>query len=328
MATGITLAFVGDVMLGRGVNEEILFRNDPAYFWGTTLPVLRSADIVIANLECAITTHKTIWQEAPKAFYFRADPRALDVLKAGNVKCVALANNHSLDFEEEGLIDTLHYLDSAGIHHAGAGRNLAEARAPAVIDVGGLKVGFLSATDNEPAFAANRHPGTNYFEITTEPATLGALEEAVVKAKTAGAVLVILSLHWGPNMVASPPGRFRRFAHAVLDLGVNIIHGHSAHIFQAVEVNRGNLIMYDTGDFLDDYAVDPVLRNDWSFVFVVETEESKIKKLKMIPVRLDFAQTNLAVGEEFEEVRDRMKSLCRGFDTQVLDIPEGLEVIP
>ena len=126
------LALVGDVMLGRGVADEIPHRH-PASFWGDTLPLLRQADVLIAGLECAITMHPVPWIRTPKVFHFRAPPQAVEVLGAAGVRVVALANNHTLDFEVQGLLDTLAYLDAAGIAHAGAGRNLAAARQSAVV---------------------------------------------------------------------------------------------------------------------------------------------------------------------------------------------------
>jgi poly-gamma-glutamate synthesis protein (capsule biosynthesis protein) len=118
-----TLAFLGDVMLGRGVNAE-LRRVQSESIWGTTLPVLRSTDAVIANLECAITSQQKPTTITPKVFHFRADPVAAGALPIANVRCVSLANNHSLDFGEEGLFDTLDALDHAGVVHTGAGRTL------------------------------------------------------------------------------------------------------------------------------------------------------------------------------------------------------------
>ena len=113
------LALVGDVMLGRGVAAEIE-RPDraPESFWGDKLPLLRGADLVIANLECAVTTHPVPWTRYPKVFHFKAPPRATEVLRAAGVRLVSLANNHTLDFEEQGLLDTLDHLDAAGIARA------------------------------------------------------------------------------------------------------------------------------------------------------------------------------------------------------------------
>lgn len=322
----VTLAFVGDVMLGRGVNEALRGKI-PETAWGTVLPHLRGADAVIANLECAVTAHAEPWSRTPKVFHFRADPRATRVLKAANIRCVSLANNHSLDFEEEGLLDTLSHLDAAGIAHAGAGRNEEAARAPALFEAAGLRVAVIAMTDNEPAFAAAvDHPGTHYTEIRSDPGTLARVEAAVVQARHAGAELVVLSLHWGPNMVTAPPSHFRAFAHAALARGVDVLHGHSAHLFQAVERHGDGLILYDTGDFLDDYAVDPGLRNDWSFLFLLEVRAGAPFRLRMLPVRLRFARVDLAESKEFEAIRERMHALCRPFGTPLGDTPEGISL--
>ncbi|WP_315787843.1 CapA family protein [Fischerella sp. JS2] len=327
MAKSVTLAFIGDVMLGRGVNEEIT-HTAAECLWGDVLPILRGADAVIANLECAITQHTHKCGRTAKVFYFRADPAAVEVLRIANIQCVSLANNHILDFDDQGLLDTLKYLDAAGICHAGAGRDITQATTPIIMDIVGLRVGIIALTDNEPDFAATKDsPGTNYLEINSNPLTLSLIESAVVQLRQAGAKLVILSAHWGSNMVISPPPHFRQFARAVVDRGVDIFHGHSAHIFQGVEHYKQGLILYDTGDFLDDYVVDPLLRNDWSFVFLVEVSDRSLYKLRLIPVILKYAQVELAKGKEFTTICHRMQSLCAAFNTNVIQTSEGLEVI-
>lgn len=110
----ITLALTGDVMLGRGVNE-VLRTLDPEQVWGNVLPLIRSADLRIVNLECALTDYERPWSRTPKVFHFRADPSAVEVLEAARIDACSLANNHTLDFEERGLLDTLEYLKTAGI---------------------------------------------------------------------------------------------------------------------------------------------------------------------------------------------------------------------
>src|ERR671916_1270726 len=128
----ITVVLVGDVMLGRGVNEA-LRTSSPEQPWGDVLPLLDSADLRIVNLECAITDHKQPWTRTPKVFHFRADPSAVEVLKAARVDVCSLANNHTLDFEERGLLDTMEHLKTAGIRYAGAGHNREEAARPALL---------------------------------------------------------------------------------------------------------------------------------------------------------------------------------------------------
>ena len=104
-----------------------------------------------------------------------------------------------------------------------------------------------------------------------------------------------------------------------------MIHGHSAHIFQGVEFYQKGVILYDTGDFLDDYARDPVLRNDWSFIFMLELQGPAIHKIKAIPVRLHYAQTNLAKGDEAQAIMARMQQLCAPFGTVVRVMERELE---
>lgn len=321
-----TLALLGDVMLGRKV-DELLPQQAPRWFWGSTLPVLRSADAVIANLECAITEHTRRWEKTRKVFHFRARPRAVEVLREAGVRCVSLANNHTLDFQEQGLLDTLGHLDSAGIRRAGAGRTLSEARMPAVLEAGGLKVGVIGMTDNEPAFAAAEdRPGTNHVRTEPTPAARAPVEAAVQAARRQGAQLIVLSVHWGPNMVPRPPAGFRSFAREATQRGVDVIHGHSAHVFQGVEVCHRRPVLYDSGDFIDDYAVDPEMRNDWSFVFLVEVQRNSVQGVRMLPVRLRFGRVGLAEGEDFEAICGRMQALCGELGTPAERTREGLRI--
>jgi len=324
--SAITLAFLGDVMLGRGVNESI-GRRDPDLFWGDVLPVLNDADAVIANLECAITSHQQPWTHTHKVFHFGAKPQSIDVLKAANIHCVNLANNHILDFDYAGLFDTLNYLDDAGIHHTGAGRNVHDAREPAIFNVRDVRIGVIGMTDNEPPFAAGeQRGGTLYTNFQQLPEALAQLDALLDSARTQGAALIVLSLHWGPNMVARPPEAFQTFAREAVDRGVHLIHGHSAHLFQGIEVYNDGVILYDTGDFLDDYAVHADLRNDWSFVFLAEIDSTRVTRMRLIPVKLTYAQVNHARGEEFDAIRKTMADRCHGFDIPLRETEEGLEL--
>jgi poly-gamma-glutamate synthesis protein (capsule biosynthesis protein) len=124
--------------------------------------------------------------------------------------------------------------------------------------------------------------------------------------------LLILSIHWGPNMQQRLSRRFRSFAHDLIDLGVDILHGHSAHIFQGVEIYKEKLILYDTGDIVDDYAVDPILRNDHSFFFIVKFDKKRLVSLKMVPLLISQFQTN--ISHEDEHLK-RMEMLCKELKT-------------
>ncbi len=305
---------MGDVMLGRGVRQALagMGAEEP---WGDVLPILRSADLRILNLECAVTSSRRRWSRAPKVFHFRADPAlALRTLEAAGIDACSLANNHVLDFEIEGMQDTIESLDRAGIAHAGAGADLTKARRPAILPHG---VALIACTDNEPAFAADGHAGTHYLPVSTDDSTLAEVESWIESARREGARTVIVSNHWGPNMVERPPLLFRRFARAVIERGADVYYGHSAHLTQGVEIHQGRPILYDTGDFLDDYAIDPTLRNDRSCLFLLGLEAGVPARLELVPVSLEYARVRLAAGTESEAILARMEALSRELGTEL-----------
>src|SRR5919112_1157414 len=304
---------MGDVMLGRKVAEALSYRMRPEEPWGDVMALLDAADLRIINLECAITDNEQPWTRTAKVFHFRTPPSAIETLRTARIDACSLANNHTLDFEEQGLLDTLEHLDAAGIRHAGAGRNREEAADTTILAVPSdptHRVALLAFTDNEPPFAAGTdRPGTNYLPVSLQPDVLLKVERAVVAVRALGVETVIFSNHWGPNMVQRPRELFRRFARAVIDLGVDIYYGHSAHVFQGVEIYRGKPILYDTGDFIDDYAVNRELRNDWSFLFKISLEGGEFRRLELSPVTLPYARVHLAKGSEQEAILDRMEHL-------------------
>jgi len=316
----LTLALIGDVMLGRGV-DAALKNMQPHQMWGDVLPRLLQADLRIANLECALTRHVQPWTRSWKQYHFRADPDAVRFLQAARIDACSIANNHTLDFEERGLRDTLRTLDAAGIRHAGAGLDLKEAAAPALIEVHGVspcRVALIAFTDNQPDFAADDlHPGTLYLEVSLEPDTMARVADAIAVARAAGADWVVFSNHWGANFIERPAPDFRRFAQRVIELGADVYYGHSAHLCQGIEIHHGKPILYDTGDFIDDYAVDPVLRNDHSCLFKLMFDQGRLRRIELLPVKLDVAQVALACGEDFEAIATRMERLCAELGTRL-----------
>jgi poly-gamma-glutamate synthesis protein (capsule biosynthesis protein) len=235
------------------------------------------------------------------------------VLRVARIDAVTIANNHIGDFGLKGMMETIEVLDDAGIPHTGAGSNAAEAALPVYLSSKGLRIAFLGCTDNEASWCATEdYPGTNYIET-------GDIEK--IKAQVASikhhADLMILSIHWGPNMRVQPSKKFIEFAHQVIDAGVDIVHGHSAHIFQGIERYKGGLILYDTGDFIDDYLVDPVLRNDHSFLFLCTVSAHHVPELRLVPTVISHMQVNLAAGADYDWCIKRMQHLCRSFGTEV-----------
>ncbi len=315
----LTLALVGDVMLGRGVNEAVAARGF-AYPWGDLLPTLRSADLFLVNLECALTAESTPWQDGTyKAFHFRAEPSVAQTLRMGRVDFACLSNNHAGDFGMAGMLETVRVLDDAGIAHAGAGCNLATARAPALLKARGWRVAIVAFADYPEAWAATPDsPGINYARILTSDPELAPIAEALSAARRE-ADLVIFTIHWGPNMRSRPPDDFRAFARAVVDVGSDLFWGHSAHVVQGIEVWHGKPILYDTGDFVDDYAVDPDLRNDLSALFVVYARPPAVERIELLPVQIGRCQVNAAQGPERQWLVRRMRELCAELGTTLVD---------
>ena len=330
MTDATRLAFLGDLMLGRKISRALPHQT-PEWFWGDALPVLRGADAVFANLECPIA-EGPLKRNAWKTFHFRADPAAVEILKCGNVRFVCLANNHTLDYGIAGLSQTLRILDGAGICHAGAGMNRPEAEAPKAIRLRGLTIGIIAATDNVRAFGAKAdRPGTNFITtVRGRTRTREWIARSCDTLRRDGADLVVLSLHWGPNMRTAPPSWFRRFARAAIESGIDIVHGHSAHVFQAVERYRDGIILYDTGNIIDDYWKFPSRQTFWSFIFLFEIGNDRRWRLRLLPVNVHASShrssLSLATGDIFQAIRSRMRGLCREFDTPIVDIPEGLEI--
>src|SRR5665647_1172562 len=310
----IVIGLMGDVMIGRGVNIAI---SDKGYLypWGNVLSLLKNTDINIINLEAALTNST---KKILKTFNFKASPDKIKTLTEARITVANLANNHVLDFSEEGLRETIQTLNVAGIKYAGAGMNEKEARKPVILTKKNITVGLLGFTDNEPGWKAGPFTsGINYIDISIKDDRNKALTNIEQLRKETD--IVIVSIHWGPNMKEEPGRYFIDFAHEMIVAGADIIHGHSAHNFQGIEVYNHKLILYDTGDFVDDYVVDPVLRNDHSFFFKVKASKQGIEKLELIPTMISNYQVNLAMGEEYKWSIQRMQYLSEKFGTIVSD---------
>ncbi len=328
MRRNLTIALAGDVMLGRGV-DAVIARRGHAYPWGDMLPVLWEAGLFLVNLECAITDRTTRGRDGGlKPFYFRAHPSAAGTLRVARVDFASLANNHACDYGAEGLLDTVRVLDRAGIRHGGAGSNLASAERPAVLTANDHRVAVVACADFPPQWAAGPDvPGIHYLPVPAEPPDFDRIARALAEARR-HADLVILSIHWGPNMRDQPTLEFREFAHRMVGAGADIFWGHSAHVVQGVERLEGRLILYDTGDFLDDYAVDGVLRNDLSALFLVRIENHRITGLELVPVKIADCQVNRATGEERGRFIRAFTARCGELGTPVAEKPDRSLSIP
>lgn len=306
------LVLAGDTMLGRGVAHVLATSPPSALFSDEVVAAFGEGDLGFVNLECCISTRGRPWPDPTKPFFFRAPPAATKVLTLLGVDCVSLANNHALDFGIEALLDTFDHLSSAGIEWVGAGIDIERARQPVVLEAAGLRLAIVGFTDHPAEYAAaHRRPGVAYANL--RDGVPGWLVDTIKDAAT-DADAVLVSPHWGPNMRATPLPYVRRAARELRAAGATLVAGHSAHVFQGVEDH----ILYDLGDFIDDYAIDLTLRNDLGLLFIV-TLDPRPQQLEAIPLALDFCHTRLAAATDDEAawVRQRFRSLCTEFGTDV-----------
>jgi poly-gamma-glutamate synthesis protein (capsule biosynthesis protein) len=314
------LALAGDTMLGRLVAERLEADPTEALFAADLTAIIREADGFVLNLECAISDRGTRWPDPNKPFFFRAPPVAVDVLAGLGVDCVTLANNHALDYGVDALLDTVELLGDAGIGVVGAGADEAAARRPYLFEAGGERVGVVGVTDHPATFAAGpAHPGVAYADLRVETPrwlldTVGAL------GSRAEAVLV--TPHWGPNMVEAPLPHVRRAATELRDAGATLVAGHSAHVFHGA----GDRVLYDLGDFIDDYAVDPELRNDLGLLFIVTFASGSATRVEAVPLALDCCSTRLAAPEERDWIVRRFSQACAALGTPITVLDDRIVV--
>lgn len=307
------MLLVGDCMLGRGV-DQALTQHKPEFPWGNTLAVFQSVDVRICNLECVLSDRGEPWSQYQKAFHFRSAARNVATLTAAGINLVSLANNHVLDYGHDALCDMLEILDGVGIAHSGAGVDAQEAARMATVNIHGWRLGFLAFTDNEPPWEATpRRPGVVYIPISLEDRRAQHLIETVRGSKNLD--LLVVSAHWGSNWGYTPPADHIALAHALIDAGADIIFGHSSHVFRGIELYRERPILYSTGNFVDDYAVDPVERNDESFLFLVNCHRNGRMTVELRPTRIDFCQARLALPNEAQQIAVKMQKLCLDLGT-------------
>jgi poly-gamma-glutamate synthesis protein (capsule biosynthesis protein) len=316
----IRLALAGDTMLGRGVAERIASTRRPPFTAGV-VAAAAEADLFVLNLECCVSDRGARWPAPGKPFFFRAPPIAAELLAQVGVDAVTLANNHALDYGPQALLDTLEHLRAAGIACVGAGPDERAARAALRIRAGGLNLALLGASDHPSDYAAGpEHPGIAYADLRSDPSG-GWLARAVADARDQ-ADAVALNVHWGPNMTSEPRPYVVRAAGTLLSAGATVIAGHSAHVFHGV----AGQVLYDLGDFVDDYRVDARLRNDLGLLFLVDLDVRGPRRIEAIPLKLDYCQTRLATGEDQRWIARRFTAACAALGTEV-DEHQGRVVV-
>jgi poly-gamma-glutamate capsule biosynthesis protein CapA/YwtB (metallophosphatase superfamily) len=327
----------GDVMTGRGVDQALPHPGDPTlhesyvhdareyvrlaesvngpipqpvgfkYIWGEALAELERArvDLRIINLETSITTSDEPWPD--KGIHYHMHPHNVGCLTAAHISGCSLANNHVLDWEYQGLVETLQVLDRAGVAHAGAGHNAVEAMSPAALEVKGkgrvLLFSFGSMTSGVPREwgATHNRPGVNLLDNLSETTAVRVANR--MRQFQQPGDLIIASIHWGGNWGYEVSKAQSAFAHRLIEEGVAIVHGHSSHHVKTIEVYQGHLILYGCGDFLTDYegiSGYEEFRNDLALMYLIQVDPQggQLASARLVPMQTRRFQLNHAMAAD------------------------------
>jgi poly-gamma-glutamate synthesis protein (capsule biosynthesis protein) len=286
-----TLAFVGDVMLGRGVAQALDGNWEAAF--AEVQPWLAEADLACANLESPLTTAP---QLSP-GYDLRGPPEAVAALRAAGFDVVSLANNHALDAGGAGLRESVDALSRVGIMPLtswGIGR---------LVD--------WSPQHQSTNYQSTSHQPTNppayrllAFDDSITPLDLNAATQAVTDAATGGEGTVIISIHWGGEYQAAPGPRQEGIARALAEAGANVIVGHGPHVLQRIEWIGETLVAYSLGNFLFDqpYPVDcrqgAILR--------VTLRGGEVASVEVVPTVTERGRVKLAGAEDAAAILARL----------------------
>lgn len=331
----LSLVLLGDVMLGRLIDRQLSnVEGSDEHIWGDHLPLLRRKhQIVAANLETSVCNHDKLAKMPGRVFNFAVLPQNMKLaLSKANVSYVSLANNHVMDFQEEGLLQTTAALNGQKIRFSGAGSSLDEAQNPAVLTENGVNIAFVSIADHPSEWEARPGAaGINFIDPMSyrQKDLKRQMEHARAMVNELGGGMVVVFAHWGPNWQWRPSDTTVHLGHDMIDCGADVVFGHSSHHIMGVEIYRGKPIVYGAGAFLDDYAMDESYRNDLGFLYDLKIHQGRPTVLDMYPSMIRhtwmkpksdppyFSTVERAGEKEALWLRDKLTHLCEDFRTTV-----------
>jgi Bacterial capsule synthesis protein PGA_cap len=311
----LTIAFCGDIMLGAEVGERI--GNATVAEWVKDVSDAWSgADLLIGNLECpCVVEAKPIESDRPE-LVFHASASRLAELAAAGFSAVTIANNHILNCGPLGLRETIQGLDNAGIYHAGAGTNLAEALQPAFIPVRGATVGLVAFCYG-PGPAGRSRPGVALHEFS-------AMRQALKTAR-AGADIVIATLHAGLEYSDVPPSETRAYFRFLAENGADLVVGHHPHVLQGLEWIGNVPVAYSLGNFLFHSPLPHVAQRSFKRIAMglyapdeILRDPNKFVHGALLTVKFSGKSTS-TYWHPFRQGSDLRPRLCRG-DAKIEDL--------
>lgn len=316
----VSVAAVGDMQFDRGV-RALVAREGGAAPLKWIAADLRNADVTIGNLESSLSDKGR--PDPHKDVTLHGAPAGVEGLRASGFDLVSMANNHVLDYGPAALTDTVRRLDSAGIAHAGAGKDAAAAWRPAIVERNGKRIAFLSFSDVvHPGFAAGAHrpglaPALGDFSAVT----------SAIRAARRKADYVIVAFHWGVEYQSRTTGGQIRQAHKAIDAGADLVLAHHPHVIQGVETYKGRLIAYSLGDFVFDHFS---RATGETFVLRAALTPRGVTEARLVPAFISADGTpQVVAGSAADSILARLKAMSAKLNTKLtIDGPTASVVIP
>jgi poly-gamma-glutamate synthesis protein (capsule biosynthesis protein) len=306
-----TLAAVGDVMLGRRVGDR--HRSDPGAPLKPFAKRLAAAEITVGNFESTLSVAGAPRQGGDS---FAASPRVTSGLRAAGFDLMSLANNHVGDFGDRALRQTLSRFASAGIKTVGAGRNLAAARRPVIVERDGVRIGFLAIDSiGETPAATRTKPGTNRLNMPprTGPLNRSQLQRisSDVRALNNQVDVAVVITHWGTQYTHRPESSQRRAARALADAGADLVIGGHPHWVQGFEMVGSAVVVHSLGNFVFDMDFQTKTREGIFLEIVLWG--GAVKAVEPVPYLIDGAFTpRLIRGERAQSILTDVWRSSRG----------------
>ncbi len=273
----ISLIAVGDVMLSRHVWTKIKQSGDMALPFRETHEITSMADVSFANLETSVST----MQEPPsEGMSFMADPRSLEGLKLGGFDVISLANNHSHNFGDQALLDTIEIVNENGFKTIGAGKDYDDANKPLIYEVKNQKIAFFAYEDVVPDSYASGvgDPGVAWMDTEVMKKNVSALKKANLVD------YIIVSMHSGVEYVKTPNDIQVKFARSAIDAGANLVMGHHPHVTQTKETYKNGYIIYSLGNFVFDQMWSEETR--MGEIFKCTLDNGEIKDIEFMKTKI------------------------------------------
>lgn len=294
----VSFIAVGDISYSRGIGRAVKNKKDKSYPFANVKEILQKADFCFGNLETPITSGREIQDDE---MVFRSDPGTEKILADMNFKILSLANNHTMNFGEKGITDTLNYLKMSGIEYAGAGKDISEAFEPKIVESKGIKIAFLAFNDSDVVpksyYATDKKAGTAPMDKTK-------MSEAVSSAK-GEADIAVVSMHSGKEYVNDPNGSQKEFAQAAIDAGADLVIGHHPHVVQTMEKYKGKYIFYSIGNFIFDQPWSEPTKE--AIMLKITLNKNSLKNIIVYPVYMaKYAQPQIELSERGDEIAKRL----------------------